>query len=251
MRRSTPASSCASREFREGRREHAKRLPLLQPAEIAATRQPARTTWPSGSLAAATGNVGVRLRPLRLEEFDGVAGWILDEDLAAARPFDDLTTEARPLSSETLNVRVEIGNDDLEPIPSSRLRNATGFARAAYARLVESHRKSSFANPRIPGRGEVDTKAEAIAVEVDRLVDVCDELPTRYVMWTLRSLRRKAEVSPNAKPESCFGNHLGRLLWTSLGRLPVGRRLALCQGGAGAPSGLLAGGGGPGLVERR
>ena len=78
-----------------------------------------------------------RLPLLRLEEFDGVARWILDEDLAAARSLDDLTTEARPGSSETLNGRVEIRNDDLEPIPSPGLRNATGLARAAYARLVE------------------------------------------------------------------------------------------------------------------
>ena len=77
-----------------------------------------------------------RLRSLRLEEFDGVARWILDEDLAAARSLDDLTTEARPVSSETLNGRIEIVHDDLEPIPPSGLRNAASFARAARARLV-------------------------------------------------------------------------------------------------------------------
>ena len=182
--------------MREGRREHAKRLPLLQPAEIAATLQPARTTWPSGSLGAATGNVGVRLRPLRLKEFDGVAGWILDEDLAAARPFDDLTTEARPLSSETLNARVEIGNDDLEPIPSSRLRNATGFARAAYARLVEKQSQVILRQAgESRGKGKVDTKAEAIAVEVDRLVDVCDEVTHSR----LRHVRFLRFVSTNSR----------------------------------------------------
>ena len=57
--------------------------------------------------------------------------------MTAARSLDGLTREACPLGSETLNCRVEIGNDDLEPIPPSRLRNPTGFARAAYARLVE------------------------------------------------------------------------------------------------------------------
>jgi hypothetical protein len=91
----------------------------------------------SGSLAAVSGNLAARSRALRLEEFDRVAGWILDENLAATRSLDGLTTERRPLSSETLNGRVEIGNDDLEPIPASGLRNPAGFARAAYARLVK------------------------------------------------------------------------------------------------------------------
>ena len=61
---------------------------------------------------------------------------ILDEDLAAARSLDDLTTEAGPVGSETLNGRLEIANDELEAIPPSGLRNAAGFPRAACARLV-------------------------------------------------------------------------------------------------------------------
>jgi hypothetical protein len=130
-------------------------------------------TCSSGCLAAATGSRGGRLRPLRLEEFDGVARWILDEDLAAARPLDDLTTEARPVSSETLNGRVEISNDELEPIPPSGLRNATGFARAAYARLVEKQSQVILRQTgESRGTGKVDMKAEVIAVELDRVVDV-------------------------------------------------------------------------------
>jgi hypothetical protein len=125
-----------------------------------------------------TAKLSARLCALRLEEFDGVARWILDEDLAAARSLDDLTTKRRPLSSETLNGRIEIGSDDLEPIPPSRLRNATGFARATHSRLVE---KQPQVIPRQTGesrgKGKVHMKPEAIAVEVDRLVDVCDEVP--------------------------------------------------------------------------
>lgn len=91
----------------------------------------------SALLLCATGDVGAPLRPPRLEELDWIPRGILDEDLAATGPLNDLTTEPRPLSSEALNGRVEIGNDDLEPIPPSGLRNATGLASAAYARLVK------------------------------------------------------------------------------------------------------------------
>jgi hypothetical protein len=63
--------------------------------------------------------------------------WILDEDLAAVRSLDDLIRERGLLSSETLNGRIEIGSDDLEPIPPSGCGNPTGFARATHARLVE------------------------------------------------------------------------------------------------------------------
>jgi hypothetical protein len=72
-----------------------------------------------------------------LEELDWVARRILNEDLAAGRSLDDLATEPRPLRSEALNSRVEIGNDDLEPIPASRLGNSTSFARATCTGLVE------------------------------------------------------------------------------------------------------------------
>jgi hypothetical protein len=82
------------------------------------------------------------------------------------------------VSSETLNGRVEIGNDDLEPIPPSGLRNATSFARAAYARLVEKQSQVILRQTgESRGTGKVDMKAKAIAVEVDRLLDVCDEVP--------------------------------------------------------------------------
>jgi hypothetical protein len=56
-------------------------------------------------------NEGAQGAPRR-EELDWVARWILDEDLAAARSLDDLATAPHPLSSEPLNGRVEIGNDD-------------------------------------------------------------------------------------------------------------------------------------------
>ena len=119
-----------------------------------------------------------RLGAPRLEEFDWIARWILDEDLAAARSLDDLTAEPHPVSSETLNGRVEIGNDDLESIPPSRLGNPTGFARATYAGLVEKQSKLILRQTgESRGKGNVDVKAEAIAVELDRLVDVCDEVP--------------------------------------------------------------------------
>jgi hypothetical protein len=129
--------------------------------------------------------------------------------LAAARSLDDLTTEPRPLSSETLNGRVEIVDDDLEPIPPSRLRDPTGFARATCARLVEKQSQVILGQPGESGRkGKVDMKAEAIAVEVDRLVDVCYEVPhsrlrhlsfLRFV-WTIFPLRGRVGTSDENAP---------------------------------------------------
>jgi hypothetical protein len=121
---------------------------------------------------------GARLRRLRLEEFDGVARWILDQDLATARSLDDLTAETRPLGGETLNGRVEIGNDDLEPIPPPGLWDPAGFARATCARLVEKQSQVILRQTgESRGGGKVNMEAEAITVEVDRLFDVCDEVP--------------------------------------------------------------------------
>jgi hypothetical protein len=77
--------------------------------------------------------------------------------MAAAWSLDDLTAEPRPVSSETLNGRVEIGNDDLESILPSRLGNPAGFACATYAGLVESSRRSSFAKPANPGARGMST----------------------------------------------------------------------------------------------
>jgi FGGY family of carbohydrate kinases, N-terminal domain len=131
----------------------------------------------------------------RLEELDGVPRWILDEDLTPARSLDDLTTKRHALSSQPLNGRIEIASDDLEPIPPSRLRNPTGFARTTGARLVEQQSQVILRQTgESRGKGKVDVKAETIAVEVDRLVDIVDEVPHRRLCH-VRSLRSFACVS--------------------------------------------------------
>jgi hypothetical protein len=138
-------------------------------------------------------NLGARSRTLGLEEFDGVPGWILDQDLATPRSLDDFATKPRPLSGETLNGRIEVGNDDLEPIPPTRLRSPARFARAPCARLVEKQSQVVLrqAGESRGSRGKLDMKAEPIAVEVDRLVDVCDEVPhSRPRHVSLRSVWR-------------------------------------------------------------
>jgi hypothetical protein len=115
--------------------------------------------------------------------------WILDEDLAAVRSLDDLIRERGLLSSETLNGRIEIGSDDLEPIPPSGCGNPTGFARATHARLVEKQPQVILRQTgESRGKGKVHMKPEPIAVEVDRLVDVCDEVPHGRLCH-VRSLR--------------------------------------------------------------
>ena len=116
---------------------------------------------------------------LELKELDRVARRILDEDLAAAGvPRRSRHPEPRPLSSEALNGRVEIRDDDLEPIPASGSGNPTGFARATHAGLVE---KQSQVIPRQAdeprGQGECRRESRGDCSEVDHLVDVCDEIP--------------------------------------------------------------------------
>ena len=135
--------------------------------------------------------LGPRLGAPRLEEFNWIARWILDEDLAAAGSLDDLTSELRPLSSETLNGRVEIRNHDLEPIPPTRLGNPAGFARATHPGLVKKQSQVILPQTGEPwGHGKVDLKPELVAVEVHRLGDVCDEVPDRRLCHVriLRSL---------------------------------------------------------------
>ena len=126
-----------------------------------------------------------RLRALRLEDLDGVARRILDEDLTATGPLHDPTTEARPVGSQTLDGRLEIRNDDLEAIPASGLRDATGLAGAASTRLVEKQSQVILRQAcESRGSGKVDAEAETSAIEVDRLVDVCHEVPhSRLRHW--------------------------------------------------------------------
>src|SRR6185436_10839479 len=144
--------------------------PALRPSSLVGK---SAATAPRGSSSASR-----RLRRPGLEELDGVARWILDEDLMTTGSLDDLAPEARPVGSETVDGPLEIVDDDLEAIPPAGRRNATGLARAAHARLVEKQSQAIFRQAReARGTGKVDSKAEAIAVEVDRLVDVCHEVP--------------------------------------------------------------------------
>ena len=63
-----------------------------------------------------------RLVARRLEELDGVARRVLDEDLPAADAGDDLVAEARARGAQTLDRRLEVVDLEREPVPAARAR---------------------------------------------------------------------------------------------------------------------------------
>ena len=57
----------------------------------------------------------------RLEELDRVARRVVEQNLAAAPPNDDVVTEASPSLPERLDVALEVCDLDLETIPAPGL----------------------------------------------------------------------------------------------------------------------------------
>src|SRR3954454_24796386 len=64
-----------------------------------------------------------RLVPGRLEQLDGIAGWILEEDLLAAGAGDDVVPEVGAACPQRLDEGREVGHLDREAVPSSRCRD--------------------------------------------------------------------------------------------------------------------------------
>src|SRR6185312_5008500 len=86
-------------------------------------RSPSPATAPAGSISFSAESAQPGLRNGRLEEFDGVAGGIVHEDLPAAHPVHDLVPEVHPRLSQRGNGAVEIVDLEREAIPPSRLGN--------------------------------------------------------------------------------------------------------------------------------
>src|ERR1700735_515244 len=81
------------------------------------------------------------LGPDRLEELDGVARRVVNDDLLAADAGDDLVAEPDAASSQFLDRGSEVSDLDAEAVPASRLLHpAVGHWRAAPRRAVRAAR---------------------------------------------------------------------------------------------------------------
>jgi hypothetical protein len=54
-----------------------------------------------------------------LEELDWVAGGIVDQDLLAARPGDDVVAEAQPGGAQPLDFAGEVLDDQVDAVPAA------------------------------------------------------------------------------------------------------------------------------------
>src|SRR5436190_2260772 len=115
----------------------------------------------------------------RLEQLYDVARWILEEDLLAARPFDNVVAERRPRRAESCDFGAEVVDDEVDAIPASGLGlGAVGHwptRGAGRSREQESEVAAFDVGER--GRGAREQlEAEHLGVEGDRIVDVVDHV---------------------------------------------------------------------------
>src|SRR4029077_14866935 len=87
-------------------------IPAQPWAGLAGSTRPPKDVRPSPPLA-------------RLEQLDRIARWVLEQDLRAAGPLDDLVAEPNAGSSQPLDLRVDVVDEEVNSIPAARLRPAT------------------------------------------------------------------------------------------------------------------------------
>src|ERR1019366_5146198 len=120
----------------------------------------------------------------RLEGLDGVAGGILDDDLPAAGPGDDVVAEPGAVAAQFLDSGSKVGDLDTEAIPAAGLLHpAVGHRRAApgwpvWADRPDEHQAEVTMSEHREQvvRAHLQLEVEAGGVEVDRGVDVVDDV---------------------------------------------------------------------------
>src|SRR5918998_5521926 len=132
--------------------------------------------------------------PWGFEKFDGVAGGVLKQDLFAAPALDDLIAQASPRVTYGLNLVGEVVDLQLDAVPAARLGPPAvghGLARSAGTGLVQQEAQVASREDRETGGGvKLDTEAEPLGVERDRLLDVIN-----YVTHTDRGHRYRPSSS--------------------------------------------------------
>ena len=143
-----------------------------------------QTRCPASSRAAATiiisdfENAASRHRR-GLEQLDRVAVRVVEEDLLAAGPADDVVAERGAGVAEAVDERVEVVDLDDEPVPAAGLgRPPSGIGRAADDAGPASHRSRSPRRTRANAGQHLldDLELEQVAVERQRPGDVGHEV---------------------------------------------------------------------------
>src|SRR3954452_2973731 len=114
-----------------------------------------------------------------LEELDRVAGGVLEQDLPAARPADDVVAEGQARGSEPVALGRDVLDDEVDAVPAAGLRGAAVGHRSPGRALGTAEQQ-----PQVPaddvgerrGGAHVEREAEVRGVEVDGRFDVVDHV---------------------------------------------------------------------------
>src|SRR5690242_5763066 len=115
----------------------------------------------------------------RLEELDGVAGGIVEQDLSAAGAGHDLVSEGNAFAAQAVDLCLDVVDDEVDAVPAARNRCAAVRHRPAGRAGRPAQQEPERAAADIgESRGHVrdQTEAEVIGVEVDRGLDVGNEV---------------------------------------------------------------------------
>src|SRR5262245_39423197 len=134
-----------------------------------------------------------------MEQFDEVAGWVGEQDLAAARAGDRVTAERYVGAAQPCDLRVEVVDDEVDAI-AARARGVGGCGAGAGA--CGSGKQEAQRPADHVGEGGCDVgvelEAEVRRVEVDGRLDVVDKVADAGVLvggghgWNLLGYERFA-----------------------------------------------------------
>src|SRR2546422_3403878 len=126
----------------------------------------------------------------RLEEFDEIAGRVLDEDLSTAGPGDDVVAEAYTFCFESSDLVVEFVGDEMDAIPPAGLRPGTVRHRTSRGAVWPAQKDAQVPTHDVGERGvtRVHHEAEMARVEIDGGSYVVDHVADTYgviaIHWT-------------------------------------------------------------------
>src|SRR5690348_10936644 len=118
----------------------------------------------------AYGTTRVYLGPSWLEEFDRVAGRVLEENLPSARAAEYVVAERQSRRPEPGHLRLDVGHDEVDPVPPARRGHPAVRHRPTRGALRSGQQQAQVAALHIgEGRQElrVQLEAEVGGVEVD------------------------------------------------------------------------------------
>src|SRR5215211_453781 len=126
-----------------------------------------------------------RLRARRLEQLDRIASGILEQDLLAARPTDDVVAKRQAGGTQPLDLRRDVFDDEVDAVPAPRLRGAAvGHRPPGRAhRAAEQQPQVAAHDVGERGRGAgAQLEAEVGGVEGHGVLDVVDHVADVHVL---------------------------------------------------------------------